>query len=406
MSDEVLVRVENVSKRFCRSFKRSLWYGLKDLGNEMGGKRHGGGSGLPKNSDDVLLRPDEFWAVKDVSFELRRGECLGLVGQNGAGKTTLLRMLNGLIKPDSGRMEIKGQIGALIALGAGFNPILTGRENIKINASILGMSSKQIDSAIDEIVEFAEMAEAIDTPVQSYSSGMQVRLGFAIATSLNPDILFLDEVLAVGDIGFQAKCLVRLSRITPQVATIFVSHQPHLMSRICSRGIYLEASRVKMSGPIDEVLSAYISSRNSKIAKTSKQTMPAISPKIDSCSIKLNTNKISKGDDIEIKAFFKSSTKLKASTIIVNLLNLQQEFISKSTLDIDNNEDIENRNLVLTVHNICLADGLYSICFQLLGNNGLETLYYGILPDRIESLSHSFSPSAYQPKCSLRIASI
>ena len=143
MSDDVLVKVDNVSKRFCRSLKRSLWYGIQDLGSELGGRHHGGGSGLPQSSADVQLRADEFWAVKDVSFELRRGECLGLIGRNGAGKTTLLKMLNGLIKPDTGRMEMRGQTGALIALGAGFNPVLTGRENILINASVMGLSKIQ-----------------------------------------------------------------------------------------------------------------------------------------------------------------------------------------------------------------------------------------------------------------------
>lgn len=207
MSDDVLVKVDNVSKRFCHSLKRSLWYGLQDLGSEIGGHRHGGGSGLPQSSANVQLRPDEFWAVKDVSFELRRGECLGLIGRNGAGKTTLLKMLNGLIKPDTGRIVMKGNVNALIALGAGFNPILSGRENIYTNASILGLNSAQTGQKLEEIVEFSEIEEFVDSPVQTYSSGMQVRLGFAIATALNPDILILDEVLAVGDQRFRSKCL-------------------------------------------------------------------------------------------------------------------------------------------------------------------------------------------------------
>ena len=159
------------------------------------------------------LRDGEFWAVNDVSFELRRGECLGLIGHNGAGKTTLLKMLNGLIKPDAGSITIRGRVGALIALGAGFNPILTGRENIYINGSVLGLSKKEIDGKIDEIIDFAEIGEFIDSPVQNYSSGMSVRLGFSIASSLSPDVLILDEVLAVGDIGFVIKCLNRVRQL-------------------------------------------------------------------------------------------------------------------------------------------------------------------------------------------------
>lgn len=236
---ETLVRVEGVSKKFCRSLKKSLWYGLKDMGHELTGRRHGG---------DGVLRPDEFWAVQDVSFELKRGECLGLIGRNGAGKTTLLRMLNGLIKPDRGRIEMRGSVGALIALGAGFNPILTGRENIYINASVLGLNKLEINAKLDEIIDFAEIGEFIDMPVQSYSSGMNVRLGFAVATCLNPDIIILDEVLAVGDAQFRAKCYNKLSSLLRSAATILVSHNESDIRRLCSAAIFLENGLVKSSG--------------------------------------------------------------------------------------------------------------------------------------------------------------
>jgi len=220
-----LIKVEGVSKKFCRSLKRSLWYGMQDLGGEIVGQSHA-------RSD--ALRPDEFWAVKDVSFELKRGECLGLIGHNGAGKTTLLRMLNGLIKPDQGRIEIRGRVGALIALGAGFNPVLTGRENIYVNASVLGLSKAETTAKIDEIIDFAEIGEFVDSPVQSYSSGMQVRLGFAVATAINPDILLLDEVLAVGDLRFRAKCFNKISSIFRETAVIMVSHNTEDISRLCN----------------------------------------------------------------------------------------------------------------------------------------------------------------------------
>lgn len=229
---ETLIKVEGVSKKFCRSLKKSLWYGLQDLGREMTGQRHGG------NGE---LRPDEFWALKDVSFELKRGECLGLIGRNGAGKTTLLRMLNGLIKQDTGRIEMRGRVGALIALGAGFNPILTGRENIYVNASILGLKRKETDAKFEEIVDFAELEEFIDTPVQSYSSGMQVRLGFAVAAVLiRPDILLLDEVLAVGDMGFTIKCLNSVRALMADAAVVFVSHSIQHVSQFCNRIVLLE----------------------------------------------------------------------------------------------------------------------------------------------------------------------
>ena len=161
MSADIIVRVEGVSKKFCRDLKRSLWYGLKDTAADLLGGHSSNG-----------LRPDEFWALDGVSLELARGECLGLIGRNGAGKTTLLKMLNGLIKPDKGRIELAGRVGALISLGAGFNPILTGRENIYVNGSVLGLTTKEIDSKLAEIIAFSEIDDFIDTPVQSYSTGM------------------------------------------------------------------------------------------------------------------------------------------------------------------------------------------------------------------------------------------
>src|SRR5688572_2013798 len=213
MSAEVLVRVEGVSKKYCRDLKRSLWYGLKDTAADLVGRSSSDG-----------LRPDEFWAVDGVSLELARGECLGLIGRNGAGKTTLLKMLNGLMKPDTGRIEMRGRVGALIALGAGFSPILTGRENVYVNGAVLGLSKREIDEKFDEIVDFAEIGDFIDAPVQSYSSGMQVRLGFAVASHINPDILLVDEVLAVGDAGFKIRCYNKMFEIRDRTAIIFVSH--------------------------------------------------------------------------------------------------------------------------------------------------------------------------------------
>ena len=238
---ETLIKVEGLSKKFCRSLKKSMWYGMRDIGSELLGRRHGA---------DGVLRQDEFWAVKDISFELKRGECLGLIGHNGAGKTTLLRMLNGLIKPDQGRIEMRGKVGALIALGAGFNPVLTGRENIYVNAAVLGMGKQYVDSKIDEIIDFAEIREFINSPVQTYSSGMNVRLGFAVAAILiEPDILFLDEVLAVGDIGFAIKCLNTVRRISNKSAVVFVSHNMQQISWFCTRVMVMGHGTVLIDSP-------------------------------------------------------------------------------------------------------------------------------------------------------------
>jgi len=238
MSQEILVKVENISKKFCRDLKKSLWYGVKDIAGEITGH---------SNFKDEL-RPGEFWSVDGVSFELKRGECLGLIGPNGAGKSTLLKMLNGLIKPDNGRISMRGRIGALIELGAGFNPILTGRENIYVNGAILGFTKEEITKKLDSIIQFSELKDFIETPVQNYSSGMKVRLGFAIASQMDPDVLLIDEVLAVGDIGFRTKCFNVINSLMGKTAVIFVSHAMPQVSRICSDVMVLSHGKSVFQG--------------------------------------------------------------------------------------------------------------------------------------------------------------
>ena len=235
--NEVLVKVQNVSKKFSLNLKTSLKYGALDIIKST--------FGIPIKKE---LRSKEFWAVKDVSFEVRRGECIGLIGHNGAGKSTLLKILNGLYAPDKGQITLKGKIGALIELGAGFNPILTGRENIYNNASILGFTKEEVDAKIQSIIDFSEVEKFIDSPVQNYSSGMKVRLGFAIASHLEPDILIIDEVLAVGDLGFVIKCFDKIGQILPHTAVIFVSHSMQLVSRICNTILLMDHGGTEYQG--------------------------------------------------------------------------------------------------------------------------------------------------------------
>ncbi|QDT66733.1 ABC transporter ATP-binding protein [Calycomorphotria hydatis] len=246
MSD-ILINIENVHKRYTRSLKRSLWYGVQDITQEFFGSK------IPGNQ----LREEEFWAIKDLSFQVKRGECLGLIGPNGAGKSTLLKMINGLVKPDYGTITLRGRISALIELGAGFHPVLTGRENIYINGSILGMTKREIDSHFDEIVDFAEIGDALYAPVRTYSSGMRVRLGFAIAAVLKPDVLLIDEVLAVGDASFRGKCYNKIAELRTESAVILVSHNELQVSRLCNRAILLQNSQIISDGPTDKVLENY-----------------------------------------------------------------------------------------------------------------------------------------------------
>jgi lipopolysaccharide transport system ATP-binding protein len=246
---ETLVKVENLGKKFCRKLKRSLWYGIRDIGAELIGSKR----------SRVKLRKEEFWALKDVNFEIKQGELVGLIGPNGAGKTTFLRLLSGLIKPDVGQITVRGKIQALIALGAGFNPVLTARENIYINGAVLGFSKKEMDKLLEDIMDFAEISEFIDMPVQSYSSGMQVRLGFSVAVNLKPDILIVDEVLAVGDAAFRRKARQKMMELLHSgISVLFVSHNMALISAITSRCIYLDKGRMITIGPSDEVTSLYL----------------------------------------------------------------------------------------------------------------------------------------------------
>lgn len=258
MEEGLLVQVQAVGKKYCRSLKRSLWYGVKDIAKELASKKDAIKT-VPTGPCEqaIHLRDGEFWAVQDASFELRRGECIGLIGKNGAGKTTLLKVLNGLIKPDHGRVVMRGRVGGVISLGAGFSPILTGRENIYINGAILGMSRKEIDRKIEAIIDFAGLKEFIDSPVKSYSSGMQVRLGFAVATSFQPDVLLLDEVLAVGDAAFRNQCYQRIGEIKKNAAVIFVSHAMEQVSRICDRVIVMSKGRVVSNGSTESGIDAY-----------------------------------------------------------------------------------------------------------------------------------------------------
>lgn len=248
MTSTPILSVHNVKKRFCVSLKRSLWYGVRDIASDL----------LGKQAKELHLRQDEFFATDDVSFDVQPGESVALIGRNGAGKSTLLKMINGLYPPDAGQISVRGRIAALIELGAGFNPLLTGRENIYINAAVLGMGKADVNRRLDEIIDFAELERFIDMPLKSYSSGMRVRLGFAVASQLEPDLLLIDEVLAVGDAAFRAKCHRRLSTLLDSgTAFLLVSHNHHTLLATCSRGIVLNKGRLIADTDISAALTAY-----------------------------------------------------------------------------------------------------------------------------------------------------
>jgi lipopolysaccharide transport system ATP-binding protein len=201
----------------------------------------------------------EFWALRDVSFDIDEGEVVGIVGRNGAGKTTLLKLLSRITRPTTGRAVVRGRVGSLLEVGTGFHPELTGRENVYLNGAILGMRRREIEAKFDDIVEFAEVQRFIETPVKRYSSGMAVRLAFSVAAFLEPEILFIDEVLSVGDQAFQQRCLGRVGEIAHSGRTIlFVSHSLAAVSSLCGRGILIDGGRILRDGPVEGVLADYV----------------------------------------------------------------------------------------------------------------------------------------------------
>jgi ABC-type polysaccharide/polyol phosphate transport system ATPase subunit len=233
---------------------------------------------LSPNSNGLPGGHRDFWALRDVSFELRRGEVVGLIGRNGAGKSTLLKILSRVTQPTVGRAEIHGRVGSLLEVGTGFHPELTGRENTYLNGAILGMGRKEIDRKFDEIVAFAEVGDFIDTPLKHYSTGMQMRLAFAVAAHLEPETLLVDEVLAVGDLAFQKKCLGKMGEVASGGRTIvFVSHQLNQIRRLCEKVIWLDQGKIFQIGPTPEVTGAYEISMTRR-PEDSKETFGA--PKV------------------------------------------------------------------------------------------------------------------------------
>ena len=236
---EWLIDVRGVCKKYCRDLRRSLWYGARDVLDAF----------TLRTPSASTLREFEFWAVDDVSFQLRRGDSLGLLGRNGAGKSTLLKLITGQRSLSCGTVATRGRIVALTELGLGFNPVLTGRENAYVNAAVYGYSRREFDKIIDDIIDFSEIREFIDSAVQTYSSGMKARLGFSVATHLDPDILVVDEVLAVGDLEFRRKCVRHiLSFLRSGGSVILVAHDPYLVQAMCNRCIVLDRGKTVFDG--------------------------------------------------------------------------------------------------------------------------------------------------------------
>ncbi len=258
---EPIISVRGLGKRYNINQRKGSYITLRDSLTQLFSKPF---SFIRKKlKDPSKKKREDFWALKDINFEVQRGEVLGIIGHNGAGKSTLLKILSQITPPTTGEIRLRGRIGSLLEVGTGFHPELTGRENIFLNAAILGMRRKEIEQKFDKIVEFSEIGTFLDTPVKYYSSGMHVRLAFSVAAHLDPDILVLDEVLAVGDSDFQRKCFQKIQEITQAEGRtiLFVSHNMNALLSLCSRAILLERGQLILQGPVEEVVNAYLKDR-------------------------------------------------------------------------------------------------------------------------------------------------
>lgn len=378
-----LVTIDHVSKKFCRNLRRSLWYGFKDIGTELMGRPRG----------HAQLRKDEFWSLSDVSLEVKRGDTVGLIGRNGAGKTTLLRMLNGLVKPDAGRIEVRGRMQALIALGAGFSPVLTGRENIYINGSVLGIPTAEISRLFDGIVEFSGIEEFIDAPVQTYSSGMAVRLGFAVAAHLNPDILLVDEVLAVGDEGFQRKCLNKIGELKKNgTAIILVSHNMHTVSTFADTIVLLDGGKHRHFDDVAEGIRAYrelfVGEQDADIQKVCSGNND-----IRFYDVEISKQEIRPGDSFSIVLKYDSRLDYPDAEADLGIYSGQETGLYFQATNKAYRKDLSlgrgSHELRIEIKDIPLANALGTVGIAIWSKNRDDLLFWWRIPVRFLDVPHS-----------------
>lgn len=372
---ETVLEVKGLYKKFCLSLKRSMLYGTLDVTRNM--------FGIPYRTDRV--RKGEFWALQDVSFELKEGDTLGILGTNGSGKSTLLRMLTGIFPPDQGKISVAGRVGALIAVGAGFHPHMTGRENIYLNGTILGMSKKEIDSKFDSIVSFAETGDFLDAPINTYSSGMKVRLGFAVAIHCKPDILLIDEVLSVGDLSFRNKCLRYMHELREQAkGVIFISHNLEQVRNLCNRVIILNKGSIVYDGSTHEGCVMY-----QELSREIRFKGLGIENQLK--------DRISSKDDIiyEDMGLLDQDNKRIYNLETSQTLNIFCDFVAK--------KDIENIYFSVSVHSENLEN---KNCIWVINNDNNKATFDNVKKGKYRILvnidSHHLAPQIYTLNIAMR----
>lgn len=372
-----IIEVKNLSKKYRIAHERKPYHTLREDLIEMA-----------KTPARVLRghRPskEDFWALKDVSFAVEEGEVLGIIGKNGAGKSTLLKILSGITSPTSGQAILRGRVASLLEVGTGFHPELTGRENIFLNGTLLGMNRQEVKRKFDEIASFSEVEKFLDTPVKHYSSGMYVRLAFAVAAHLEPEVFIVDEVLAVGDAGFQKKCVRKMTEIAKEGRTIlFVSHNLTIVKALCDRALLLSEGEVVKEGRVDSVLEQYFKDTESKakeevIKSTCGRFVLPFPYWIDDKGERVNTYEF--GDNYRLRFKFKFLEKMEKMTVGTAVVNSagQRVFTSHSNDDdsFQIKKSLEGDIVIDTELNLPeLSPGIYQVIFGVRDEKGENVIH-------------------------------
>lgn len=368
------ITCEHLGKKFTTTLKRSMLHGFTDVGRNL----------LGRSSRPQVLRKQEFWALQDVTCSVEPGQCVGFIGPNGSGKSTILKVLNGIIMPDVGRVRVRGRVAALIELGAGFHPLLTGRENIFVNGAILGMSRREVRERFDDIVEFADIASFIDAPVRHYSSGMFARLGFAVAAHVDPDVLLVDEVLAVGDADFRSKSYERMIAFKSEGrAVCIVSHDMMSIQAVCDSVVWLEQGRVMGIGRPEDIIPRYYESQDLRgVDRPARRSAGGTATEefrvthvdvMDSAAAVVK--ELSYADAMTIRIHFETDGKVHEPYVIVavkspgggNLFGLNMATDGGYPATVTGRGHLD-----ITYDHLPLYPGLYSIVVQVRKNAGLN----------------------------------
>ena len=394
MSDTV-IRVENLGKKYIIGHQKQERYtALRDV-IANGAKSVGQKLLKPLGKKMSDQAAEDFWALKDVSFEIKRGDRVALIGRNGAGKSTLLKILSRITEPTKGRISINGRVASLLEVGTGFHPELTGRENIYLNGAILGMSKAEIQRKFDEIVAFAEVEKFLDTPVKHYSSGMYVRLAFAVAAHLEPEILIVDEVLAVGDTQFQQKCLGKMEDVGKEGRTVlFVSHNMAAVEKLCQRGILLQRGTVQYVGERTEAITRYLTSFSNNQVSLRDRSDREGSGEVRVVGIEIRDEEgnvldvVKSGQTIDICLYFETKPHVKLSRVLAGVLIRTQldipVFLHHNRLTQDDFGILNTNGLfICRIKRIQLPAATYNIEYSIMHNYGRDSTYYDSMQNAI-----------------------